>query len=324
MKKLGVFAVVASHCCCSRSTGSRIRFPEPAIVPLTAGPPQPRIAGNRGGHRSGRARPGRGLCRRTQHPGADRGAQRTHRVREILGRDHVRHAGEALGFHARAVAITAGSAMNDRLVPGIDTPLSGYVPGFEEGSNSKKTLRGLLTPEDINSGMGARVREHAGRSDRAGDGAELRNHRCRAHSGNRWRRGASRSRGVAPRKGRARFARVAACGALGDWMRLGELLANDGVFEANQLTPPRFVTTDAHAHAQGFAAWIFHACGRRFRGARCRVARVAGTQRLWMVPSLELVILRMGGDPPAKGWDEAMIPDSIIRGTSGWQPRRRA
>ena len=30
---------------------------------------------------------------------------------------------------------------------------------------------------------------------------------------------------------------------LGDWMRLGELLANDGVFEANQLTPPRFVTS---------------------------------------------------------------------------------
>ena len=39
------------------------------------------------------------------------------------------------------------------------------------------------------------------------------------------------------------------------------------------------------------------------------------------MPSLRLVILRVGDEPPAsQGWDEAMIPDSIIRGTSGWQP----
>jgi len=39
------------------------------------------------------------------------------------------------------------------------------------------------------------------------------------------------------------------------------------------------------------------------------------------VPSLRLTILRIGGEPSrAKGWDEAMIPDSIIRSTSGWHP----
>jgi hypothetical protein len=39
------------------------------------------------------------------------------------------------------------------------------------------------------------------------------------------------------------------------------------------------------------------------------------------VPSLKLVILRLGAEPPASaGWDEAMIPDSIIRGTRGWEP----
>jgi len=41
---------------------------------------------------------------------------------------------------------------------------------------------------------------------------------------------------------------------------------------------------------------------------------------LWIVPSLRLTILRVGDEPPeSQGWDEAMIPDSIIRGTSGWQ-----
>jgi len=29
----------------------------------------------------------------------------------------------------------------------------------------------------------------------------------------------------------------------------------------------------------------------------------------------------VGGEPPAdKGWDEAMIPDNIIRNIAGWQP----
>jgi hypothetical protein len=41
-----------------------------------------------------------------------------------------------------------------------------------------------------------------------------------------------------------------------------------------------------------------------------------------VVPSLRLVILRVGDEPDASaGWDEAMIPDSVIRGTSGWHPR---
>ena len=45
-------------------------------------------------------------------------------------------------------------------------------------------------------------------------------------------------------------------------------------------------------------------------------------QRLWVVPSLRLTILRVGDEPDASdGWDEAMIPDSIIRGTSGWHPK---
>jgi hypothetical protein len=38
-------------------------------------------------------------------------------------------------------------------------------------------------------------------------------------------------------------------------------------------------------------------------------------QRLWIVPALRLTVLRIG-DEPAHGWDEAMIPDTIMRGTS--------
>ena len=105
-------------------------------------------------------------------------------------------------------------------------------------------------------------------------------------------------------------------------MRVGVLLANDGVFEANQFTPPRYVTemlTPTHRDSPvGFFTRVDGTFATR------DVARLesAGKQRLWVVPSLGLVILRMGGDP-GEDWDEAMIPDSIIRATSGWQPSRQ-
>ena len=42
-------------------------------------------------------------------------------------------------------------------------------------------------------------------------------------------------------------------------------------------------------------------------------------QRLWVVPALRLTILRLGRQPSAD-WDETMIPNTVVRGTSGWQP----
>jgi CubicO group peptidase (beta-lactamase class C family) len=104
----------------------------------------------------------------------------------------------------------------------------------------------------------------------------------------------------------------------GDWMRVGELLLNDGIYEGNQLTPPRYVELmmkPAHKDAP-------HGYFTRVDGSFAdRVVWLEGSrqQRLWIVPSLRLTILRVGGEP-GRGWDEAMIPDSIIRGTSGWRP----
>ena len=105
-------------------------------------------------------------------------------------------------------------------------------------------------------------------------------------------------------------------------MRVGEALANDGVFEGNQLTPPHYMgmmLAPAHKDAtRGFFTRVDGDFAAR------DVAWLEGTnkQRMWIVPSLRLAILRVGGEPSAaKGWDERMIPDTIIRGTSGWQPR---
>lgn len=107
---------------------------------------------------------------------------------------------------------------------------------------------------------------------------------------------------------------------VGDWMRIGELLANDGVFEGNQLMPPGFVKRMLSPTRKDSPVGWFTRVDGQF--ATPGVARLEskGKQRLWVVPSLRLVILRIGGEPT--DWDEAMIPDSIIRGTRGWSPTK--
>jgi CubicO group peptidase (beta-lactamase class C family) len=107
---------------------------------------------------------------------------------------------------------------------------------------------------------------------------------------------------------------------IGDWMRIGELLANDGVFEGSQLMPPGFVKQMLSPTRKDSPVGWFTRVDGQF--ATPNVARLEskGKQRLWIVPSLRLVILRIGDEPP--DWDEAMIPDSIIRGTRGWEPTK--
>jgi CubicO group peptidase (beta-lactamase class C family) len=119
----------------------------------------------------------------------------------------------------------------------------------------------------------------------------------------------------------AHGARAGCCirARIGDWMRIGELLANDGVFEGNQLAPPTYVAQMLRPTYPGSSIGFFTRVGGSFATHDVAWLEDAGRQRLWLVPSLQLAILRLGDEPPAsQGWDEAMIPDSIIRSTSGW------
>jgi CubicO group peptidase (beta-lactamase class C family) len=106
-----------------------------------------------------------------------------------------------------------------------------------------------------------------------------------------------------------------------DWMRVGALIANHGVFEGNQLSPPDFARLMVTPTHKGSARAVFLRVDGQFAAHDVVRLEAEGKQRLWMVPSLKLVILRTGSEPAAdRGWDEAMIPDSIIRGSRGWEP----
>ena len=121
----------------------------------------------------------------------------------------------------------------------------------------------------------------------------------------------------------ARGARAGCCirARLGDWMRIGEVLANNGVFEGNLLTPPRYVSLMLKPTYPDSQMGFFTRVGGTFAARDVAWLESAGKQRLWIVPSLRLTILRVGDEPPgSQGWDEAMIPDSIVRSVRDWQP----
>ncbi|HVW67705.1 MAG TPA: serine hydrolase [Steroidobacteraceae bacterium] len=114
----------------------------------------------------------------------------------------------------------------------------------------------------------------------------------------------------------------------GDWIRVAGLLIRDGNYRGDEVMRP---------------GWIAHllvpAKGNVSYGSYVRLgsSRTAGTEpyatndlflvegsggnRLWLVPSLQLAILRMGRLPPrAADWDDATIPNLIIHGARDYQP----
>jgi len=97
--------------------------------------------------------------------------------------------------------------------------------------------------------------------------------------------------------------------AQGDWIRLGELLANDGVYLGEELVRPGWVARVLARHrcaaedaAPGLAPDL------------CRLPG-ANAASLWVAPSLRLVILRTGGAPgPTRDATDARMVDAILRG----------
>jgi len=222
------------------------------------------------------------------------------------------------GFGA-IVPLLTGSVMNDRLITSIDDPVSNYLPEYAGTATGRGSIRDHLAklvqsdaplPEIL-----ALVLERVTKQPFE----KLLIERLWKPLGGGditlWRNDP-----VTVRKGAVSAGPVGA--RIEDWMRIGEVLASDGVFQGNQLTPPRFVALMQTPASQGSTIGFDMIVEDRFAAADVAYLWAGRDQRLWVVPSLRLVILRVGeGASESDGWDEAMIPDSIIRGTSGWKPR---
>jgi hypothetical protein len=221
------------------------------------------------------------------------------------------------GFEPVLAALAVGTVLNDRLIHGLDEPLTNYIAGLGEPQASR-TLRELLSGDRRDDGVAQSTDLLALAMERV--------------TGQPWQtvvaqrlwtplgggdlvfhQGDSKLRPGAVSAGCCLRARI------GDWMRVGELLLNNGNYQANELMPPRYATLVTSGAHKDSARGFFTRLDGDFAAP---VVWLDGTdkQRLWIVPALRLTVLRIG-DEPAQGWDEAMIPDSIMRGTSGWRPR---
>lgn len=255
------------------------------------------------------------------------------------------------GFTPALTALLLGVAMNDERSINLDAPLSGYISEWAEDPRGAISLRQLLTrTSGFASAVGrpwpkSRAAQYALMSDpratllawpldpklRPGESPEDVNADILALAlasrlgqpfdkllaGRIWQPIGAGEFSL------ARGARAGCCmrARIGDWMRIGEALANNGVFEGNQLTPPRYVSLMLKPTHQDSPVGFFTRVGGRFAARDVAWLEAAGKQRLWIVPSLRLTILRVGAEPPASlGWDEALIPDSIIRNMRDWQP----
>jgi len=113
----------------------------------------------------------------------------------------------------------------------------------------------------------------------------------------------------------------------GDWLRIGELLVDDGVFEGDRVLPLGWVNamrTPARGNRNfGFQLWLGSPYVAAALPAPMSEPYAAddvvflggdGRNRLWVVRSLGLVILRTGAAPsnPAD-WDDARLPNLVIR-----------
>jgi CubicO group peptidase (beta-lactamase class C family) len=114
----------------------------------------------------------------------------------------------------------------------------------------------------------------------------------------------------------------------GDWIRVAELLVKDGNYRGEEVIRPGWVARML-VPAQGNTSY-----GSYVRLGKTNPAGVEpyaledvflvegnGGNRLWLVPSMHLTILRMGRLPrQAADWDDARIPNLIIRSARDYLP----
>jgi hypothetical protein len=112
-----------------------------------------------------------------------------------------------------------------------------------------------------------------------------------------------------------------------DWLRVAEVLLDDGRFEGTQVVPRgwvermlRPVSADGQ-HGFGVELGAPAHDGAAFAAAGVFWLRGPGHWRLWLVPPLKLAVL-FGADAPKRSdaappWDESSLPNLVIRTLPG-------
>jgi len=268
-------------------------------------------------------------------------------------------------FNAALTAIMVGMAMDDRKIALASEPVANYIESFHERDREHITLEDLLR---MTSGLGPNApdAERAAAHDEtvhdirgqcleqehtAVPGKRWQSQACDpqllAHiierasgmqysqyiSSRLWKPiGAGDAWLMLDHTGGTAHASCCLRARIGDWMRIAQLLVNDGKYEGEQVLPlgwVRAMTTPTKANPRfGYQVWR----GEPFQpgeGASEPYAqddtfflKGPGTTRLWLVPSMNLSILLVGSrSKVGEEWDDSRIPNFIIRGASDYVPK---
>jgi CubicO group peptidase (beta-lactamase class C family) len=278
------------------------------------------------------------------------------------GFDTVMDAGR---FNATLTAIMVGMAVYDRKIALMSEPVANYIESFRERDREHVTLADLL---QMASGLGPNAPD----PDRAQAHDELAHdirNQCleqerTAAPGTRWQvqacdpqllahiiervSGMQYSQYVSTRlwkpigagdawlmldhDGGTAHAGCCLRARIGDWMRVAQLLVNDGKYEGEQMLPPGWVasmTAPSTANPRfGYQVWRSRPFQQGEGASQPYVPddtfmlKGAGTTRLWLVPSMSLSILHIGSrDKAGADWDDSRIPNLIVRGASDYVPK---
>jgi CubicO group peptidase (beta-lactamase class C family) len=115
----------------------------------------------------------------------------------------------------------------------------------------------------------------------------------------------------------------------GDWIRVAELLLHDGNYRGAEVIHPGWVQlmrTPARSNPD-YGMYVrlgthVPAGSEPYAAADTYLVDGGGGNRLWLVPSMQIAVLRMGGMPrAAHAADEVRVPNLVVTGARDFLPR---
>ncbi len=238
------------------------------------------------------------------------------------------------GLGRVVAALATGVAISERKIGWPDEPLSYFVTQWAQDPRGEITVRNLLQlssglgrdrssvippgrrwlDQDVDPDLLAEVLQKATGVPYAEYVSQAIWTRIGAADASIWLGSGGR-----PRADAGFFARQ------GDWLRVAELLLQNGNYQGDEVIVPRWVPellqpSRTNPNYGSYLRLGAHASPGMSPYATNDVFVVEGRDnRLWLVPSLQLAILRTGG-PPGVDWDDGRIPNLIIRGARDFVP----
>jgi CubicO group peptidase (beta-lactamase class C family) len=259
---------------------------------------------------------------------------------------------DAQSFTPLLAALAAGVAISHRRIGWPDEPIGAFITEWSQDPRGAITVRDLL---QSSSGLARSATRDSGtdliaaalseplagtpgitRLEQPAD-AQLLALVLERASGARyaaylsqalWRRiGAGDAWLRLDRPGGAAHADCCLLARQGDWIRIGQLLLRDGSYRGDEVIRPGWVTlmrTPSRGDPR-YGAYLRvgspAAPGREPYAARDLFAvQGEGGNRLWLMPSLQIAILRAAPAGRDADWDDSRIPNLIIRGARDYLP----